>query len=307
MESDKILNRSSVELIQSHDDSTSDESDGSDVGEPSRSSILYNQLPHSSNNSAEDHQEPTTKSEEETKLQQRATAIRNLVECEEVNVMGIRILEDLYEATAPECPKLDPAAIKAIFRNLEAVLDVSGALLFDLRIAASAVYSAKGRRFISSGRSSESVTSVEQSAADYDESLLRDDSWAKEQATSIGASFIKHFDHIKTAYISYEKGHERAMTVLAELSTDGFVQIWIAECNSTAQELHATPDIHILLASPGLCLTRYNTVLPELLSLTPKDHPDFASLEDATIKLKRLRGELDDEKKLMNRVKRIIE
>ncbi|KAM3066907.1 hypothetical protein ACMFMG_007053 [Clarireedia jacksonii] len=245
----------------------------------------------------------------------RRKIIEEIIDTEGAYLKDMIVVEEIYKGTAEACPKLDGFDIKVIFRNCDELIVFSSKLLADLKAAGASVYTNKGkvRQSRTTGSTSGTTTTVNtpisagpQSSNSSAPAESNDVIEEKDRKTFIGHAFGKHLQEMQNLYTDFLKNSELASNRLKTLEKDPAVKVWLVQCNHHAKDLTAAWDLDALLVKPVQRITRYQLLLQSLVKHTPEDHPDYESLQAALRELLNLLKNIDDLKKRIHMVGKIV-
>ncbi|TID04361.1 Dynamin-binding protein [Colletotrichum higginsianum] len=248
-----------------------------------------------------DNDGPTGK--ERHRLVQRRNVIRELVDTEMVFVRDMNIVEEIYKGTAEACPRLDDKTIKLVFRNTDEIISFHTTFCAQLKEAASTVYVPHGRRSPLPKEDSTASDQAGNSSTNPANPELGDD---KDRATSIGPLFKRNIEQMRLAHEGFLRNSDHAAKRLIQIQQDPTVKVWLTECNEVAKDLTAAWDLDSLLIKPMQRITKYPTLIQELLRHTPEDHPDRAELVSAKETLELAIIEINKTKKNFELVGQIV-
>ncbi|KAJ0167126.1 Dynamin-binding protein [Colletotrichum tanaceti] len=248
-----------------------------------------------------DNEGPTGK--ERHRLVQRRNVIRELVDTEMVFVRDMNIVEEIYKGTAEACPRLDDKTIKLVFRNTDEIISFHTTFCAQLKEAVSTVYVPHGRRSPLPKEDSIASDQAGNSSTNPATPDLGDD---KDRATSIGPLFKRNIEQMRLAHEGFLRNSDHAAKRLIQIQQDPTVKVWLTECNEVAKDLTAAWDLDSLLIKPMQRITKYPTLIQELLRHTPEDHPDRAELVSAKETLELAIIEINKTKKNFELVGQIV-
>lgn len=236
---------------------------------------------------------------ERKRLFTRLEIIKELVDTEAFFIRDMNIVEEIYKGTAEACPKLDDNSIKLIFRNTDQIIAFHSAFLAELKAGVASVYTPRSHRSKENANGSDSQSTVSTPAMGH----LSDE---KDRETRLGPVFLRSMDKMKTAHEAFLKNSDHAAKRLIQIQDDPTVQVWLNECNDVARELTKAWNLDSLLIKPMQRITKYPTLLIQLLSETPADHPDRPSLEECKAELENAIEEINKTKKNFELVGQIV-
>ncbi|KAI8960937.1 hypothetical protein F5Y11DRAFT_248617 [Daldinia sp. FL1419] len=243
-------------------------------------------------------------SEERKRLFRRLETIKELIDTEAFFTRDMNIVEEIYKGTAEACPRLDDKTIKLIFRNTDEIIKFHSGFLAELKAGVSTVYTPKGQRTQLPKESSTlpdgttlSVTTTTATGHLNDE---------RDRQTSLGPVFTRNLEKMKEVHETFLKNSDHAAKRLIEIQEDPTVKVWLDECNAVAMDLTKAWNLDSLLIKPMQRITKYPTLLIQLLSETPADHPDRPFLESAKVGLYNAIEEINKTKKNFELVGQIV-
>ncbi|KAI1174953.1 hypothetical protein F4777DRAFT_552025 [Nemania sp. FL0916] len=239
---------------------------------------------------------------EKKRLYTRLEIIKELIDTETFFIRDMNIVEEIYKGTAEACPKLDDNTIKLIFRNTDKIIQFHSSFLVELKAGVSSIYTPRTRhvqRDTTTGNDGAPLSSVSTAASGQ----LNDD---KDRETSLGPLFIRNIENMKQVHEAFLKNSDHAAKRLIQIQEDPGVQVWLNECNEVARELTRAWNLDSLLIKPMQRITKYPTLLIQLLHETPADHPDRPSLESAKTALENAIEEINKTKKNFELVGQIV-
>ncbi|KAI0548297.1 hypothetical protein F4679DRAFT_325667 [Xylaria curta] len=240
---------------------------------------------------------------EKKRLFTRLETIKELIDTETFFIRDMNIVEEIYKGTAEACPRLDDKTIKLIFRNTDKIIQFHSAFLIELKEGVSSIYTPRNRHVQKNTSSPSDGVSSLSSASAAASGQLSDD---KDRETSLGPIFIRHMEDMKQVHETFLKNSDHAAKRLIQIQEDPTVQVWLNECNEVARELTRAWNLDSLLIKPMQRITKYPTLLVQLLHATPSDHPDRPSLEAAKTALESAIEEINKTKKNFELVGQIV-
>lgn len=236
-------------------------------------------------------------SEEHRKLLKRRNTIKELLDTEYSHHQDMKIILDIYKATVGDLISVDDR--KALFGNIDAVEAFSLQFYDALKPAVAPFYIPQRSSRWHAKRTSLAPTNTDASEADIvDES--------DDQQTKVGNVFVKMLPRMEQVYGTYLRNHDVANQRLAKLQTDATVQCWLGECHKNANDITTAWDLDSLLVKPVQRILKYPLLLQQLLGLTSKEHPDRASLEEATKESLNMSQRMNEAKKRAELVEHIV-
>ncbi|KAB5579960.1 hypothetical protein GE09DRAFT_1019266 [Coniochaeta sp. 2T2.1] len=257
--------------------------------------------------------EQTGVSDKETRrLTQRQHIIKELIDTEDTFIRDMSVVEEIYKGTAEACPNLDAQTVKIIFRNSGEIIAFHTAFLAQLKEGVTSVYVAKGRRSpllkqesAKNLKDSDAVTvnSVNSSGASSLKAQIDD---GQDRKTSVGPVFSKNIEKLKAAHEGFLRTSDTATKKLIQIQEDTAVKVWLTECNEVAKELTSAWNLDSLLIKPMQRITKYPTLIAQLLEHTPADHPDREALLAAKMAVENAILEINKTKKNFELVGQIV-
>ncbi|KAK9461280.1 uncharacterized protein V1516DRAFT_354881 [Lipomyces oligophaga] len=186
--------------------------------------------------------------EESKRLYRRIRLIRELLETEEGYVNDLKVLDKFYRLSAIGQGLFSKDDFALIFGNLPSTLEFAIQFCEALKIAGQSAYTESRQ------------------VSDYSDSVL------EEQESFVGETFVQAISNMEAVYLAYCKSYERAIYRLRRLSnsnSNGTYQRWQEACIRASMQR----------------LTKYPLLLSSLAELTPDEHPDKRSLNNATAQI----------------------
>ena len=174
--------------------------------------------------------------------------------------------------------------------------------LDELKIAGSSIYTPR----LTKPRQSSKPSSPAEDSFSMAGTLAEESDDAKDRKTFVGTVFTRHIHKMQAIYTDFLKNSETSSLRLGSLQKDAAVAVWLTECNLVAKDLTQAWDLDALLVKPVQRITRYQLLIAEIKKKTPTDHPDFASLEMAFAQMGTLLQNIDDLKKRIHMVGKIV-
>ena len=221
----------------------------------------------------------TSPSPEHKRLMKRRHIIKELLDTENTYHQDLKIIEDIYKATAlPDL--ISPEDKKILFGNCDEIERFSLHFYDELRKAVAQVYvPAKQTRWMNK-RGSYSTT---QSDGTTQTSMMSADSVDddRDRSTTAGQAFLQNLQRMEQVYSCYLKNHDAANQRLSALRNTPTVKCWLDECHNNASDITAAWDLDSLLVKPTQRISKYPMLLQQLLETTPQNHPDREALSTA--------------------------
>jgi hypothetical protein len=223
-------------------------------------------------NQSEEEKQAT---EAQKKLKQRRHIIKELVDTEMTFERDMKVVVDIYQATAEAIAS--QADLATIFINSEEVVQFSRNFGTQLKNTAKPIYNSRA------GRSSSAQPSVTRSSSyastfEGDSELTDAD---RDRQTRVGDVFLASAQEMEKVYKEYmvkaNVANTKAQTVLQ--TEKG--KLWTEMCHTESRDLTTAWDLPSLLVKPVQRGTKYKLFLDDLLKSTPTDHPDYDSLKRA--------------------------
>ena len=221
----------------------------------------------------------TSPGPEHKRLSKRRHIIKELLDTENSYHQDLKIIEDIYKATAVS-DLISPEDKKVLFGNCDEIERFSLHFYDELRKAVASIYApAKDKRWMNR-RGSFSTT---ESAATGKTSMMTQDGVdeEKDRATTIGQAFLQNLQRMEQVYSAYLKNHDAANQRLSALRNTPTVKCWLDECHKNASDITSAWDLDSLLVKPTQRVAKYPMLLQQLLDSTPQDHPDREALSTA--------------------------
>ena len=214
--------------------------------------------------------------EAQKRLKQRRHIIKELVDTEMTFERDMKVVVDIYQATAEAIASKADLAI--IFINSEEVVQFSRNFGTQLKNTAKPIYDKSRTGRSSSAQPSLTRSSSYASTLDGDKELSDAD---RDRQTRIGDVFLASAAEMERVYTEYmvkaNAANTKAQTVL---QTDKG-KLWTEMCHNESRDLTSAWDLPSLLVKPVQRGTKYKLFLDDLLKSTPTDHPDYVSLRKA--------------------------
>lgn len=216
-------------------------------------------------------------------LRHRWQVLNELISSEAAYLKDMNVVEEIYKGTAEACPNLEPGDVGLLFRNSDQLIAFSTAFLADLKRASAGIYSTRSQRTRQS-----KITNASASSA-VDDGIPSDESdFDKDQRTRIGEIVLQNFQNMRVLYTKFLEKQEQAERRLQVLQEDRTASVWLRECDDVAKDLTQSWDLSSLLIKPFQRITKYPLLLDSIRNDTPKDHPDFQALTEASSSVKEL-------------------
>ena len=245
-------------------------------------------------------------SPETKRLMKRRHIIKELLDTEYTYHQDLKIIEDIYKATA--VPDLVPTDDKKIlFGNCDEIERFSLQFYDELRKAVASIYvPAKQMRWAGTNRRGSFSTT--QSDGTTQTSMMSHDGVddEKDRATTVGQTFQQNLQRMEQAYSTYLKNHDAANQRLAALRNTPTVKCWLDECHNNASDITSAWDLDSLLVKPTQRVAKYPMLLQQLLETTPQDHPDREALSTAAKDSVNMLTRINEAKKRADLVDQIV-
>lgn len=214
--------------------------------------------------------------EAQKKLKQRRHIIKELVDTEMTFERDMKVVVDIYQATADSIAS--KADLALIFINSEEIVQFSRDFGTQLRNTARPIYD-KSR----AGRSSSAQPSLTRSSS-YTSTLEGDKELTdaeRDRQTRIGDIFLASREKMEKVYKEYMVKANAANTKAQTVVQTDKGKYWTEMCHNESRDLTSAWDLPSLLVKPVQRGTKYKLFLDDLLKSTPADHPDYDSLKRA--------------------------
>ena len=212
--------------------------------------------------------------EAQKRLKQRKHIIKELVDTEITFERDMKVVVDIYQATAE--PIASKADLAIIFANSEEVVQFSRNFGTQLKNTAKPVYEKSRTGRSSSAQPSLTRSSSYASTMDGDRDLSESD---RDRQTRVGEVFLASAAEMESVYKEYmmkqDAANKKAQTVLQ--TEKG--KLWTSMCHNESRDLTSAWDLPSLLVKPVQRALKYKLFLDDLLKSTPADHPDYGSLK----------------------------
>ena len=243
-------------------------------------------------------------SPEQKRLLKRRHIIRELLDTENTYHQDLKIIEDIYKATAvPDL--ISPEDKKILFGNCDEIERFSLHFYDDMRKAVAGVYvPAKQMRWMNK-RGSYSTT---QSDGTGQTPMMTSDGVddEKDRTTTIGQAFLQNLQRMEHIYSMYLRNHEAANQRLSALRNTATVKCWLDECHNNANDITSAWDLDSLLVKPTQRVAKYPMLLQQLIETTPTDHPDREALGTAAKDSINMLTRINEAKKRADLVDQIV-
>lgn len=185
------------------------------------------------------------------RLRQRQQILREMVATERSFAHDMSIVVQEYQQKTASCPKFSADDCRLIFGGVGPVMDFSSEFGADLEVATRPV--------------------LQSEAASLADMQYLDD------RTTVGAVFAQNMSRLGKVYARYCSNQEKAANCLQKLSQDSAVQSWLADRYPVDRT--TAWDLSSLLIKPVQRVLKYPLLLGTLLEATPRDHPEYFSIE----------------------------
>ncbi|KAF2769841.1 Dbl homology domain-containing protein, partial [Teratosphaeria nubilosa] len=214
---------------------------------------------------------------DQKRLMKRRHIIKELVDTENTYHQDLKIIEDIYRATAADL--LSAEDRKTLFGNCDEIERFSIHFYDELRKAVATVYvPPKGIRW-GNKRGSYSTTQSDGTGQTSTNTDPVDEE--KDRITSVGSCFLANLQRMDQVYGAYLKNHDAANQRLSALKSTSTVKCWLDECHNNASDITSAWDLDSLLVKPTQRVSKYPMLLQQLLETTPTSHPDHEALKTA--------------------------
>ena len=214
--------------------------------------------------------------EAQKKLKQRRHIIKELVDTEMTFERDMKVVVDIYQATAEAIATKADLAI--IFINSEEVAQFSRNFGTQLKNTAKPIYDKFRTGRSSSAQPSLTRSSSYASTLDGDKELSDAD---RDRLTRIGDVFLASAAEMERVYTEYMVKANAANTKAQTVLQTEKGKLWTETCHNESRDLTSAWDLPSLLVKPVQRGTKYKLFLDDLLKSTPTDHPDYDSLRKA--------------------------
>lgn len=239
---------------------------------------------------------------EQKRLQKRRFIIRELLDTEATYHQDLKIIEDIYKATAGDLISADDK--KILFGNCDEIERFSLYFFDEMRKCVSSVYVPPKKNWSSKRNSMSTMQSDGTGATSTNSTELIDES--KDRQTNIGECFMSNMQMMEDVYGTYLRNHDAANTRLGTLQGTPTVKCWLDECHNNASDITSAWNLDSLLVKPAQRVAKYPMLLQQLCETTPSDHPDFAALTTASKDCISLLTRINDAKKRADLVDNLI-
>lgn len=241
----------------------------------------------------------TSQSPEQKRLLKRRHIIRELLDTENTYHQDLKIIEDIYRATAgPDV--ISPEDKKILFSNCDDIERFSLQFYDELRKAAAPVY-VPAKKGWANNRGSMSTNESDRNGLPPDG--VDDD---KDRTTTIGQAFLQNLQGMEQVYSIYLKNHDTANRRLSALRNTPTVKCWLDECHNNASDITFAWNLDSLLVKPTQRAAKYPLLLQQLLETTPAGHPDREALSTAAKDCLDILTRINDAKKRADLVDQIV-
>lgn len=214
--------------------------------------------------------------EAQKRLKQRRHIIKELVDTEMTFERDMKVVVDIYHATAE--PIASKADLAAIFINSEEVVQFSRSFGTQLKNTAKPIYDKSRAGRSSSAQPSLTRSSSYASTLDGDKELSDAD---RDRQTRIGDVFLASAAEMEVVYKEYMVKANAANTKAQIVLQTEKGKLWTQMCHNESRDLTSAWDLPSLLVKPVQRGTKYKLFLDDLLKSTPADHPDYENLKRA--------------------------
>ncbi|KAF2480691.1 hypothetical protein BDY17DRAFT_302238 [Neohortaea acidophila] len=241
----------------------------------------------------------TSQSPDQKRLRKRRHVIRELLDTENTYHQDLKIIEDIYRATAvPDV--LSAEDKKTLFSNCDDVERFSLHFYDELRKAAAPVYVPLKKGW--ANKHGTSPTTQNDGRGHASDGIDND----KDRASTIGQAFLRNLADMEQVYSVYLKNHDAANRRLAALRNAPAVKCWLDECHNNASDITSAWDLDSLLVKPTQRAAKYPMLLQLLLDTTPPGHPDREALKTAAQDSISMLTRINDAKKRADLVDQIV-
>ncbi|GAB7359439.1 hypothetical protein MBLNU230_g6087t1 [Neophaeotheca triangularis] len=215
---------------------------------------------------------------EQKRLQKRRYIIRELLDTEASYHQDLKIIEDIYKATAGDLISADDK--KILFGNCDEIERFSLYFFDEMRKCVSSVYVPPKKNWSSKRTSMSTTQSDGTGATSTNSSELVDED--KDRQTNLGECFLNNMQSMEEVYGTYLRNHDAANARLGALQNTPTVKCWLDECHNNASDITSAWNLDSLLVKPAQRVAKYPMLLQQLCETTPASHPDFSSLTTAS-------------------------
>ncbi|KZF26789.1 hypothetical protein L228DRAFT_235810 [Xylona heveae TC161] len=245
-------------------------------------------------------------SPEHRRLTRRRLLIKELVDTEYSFNQDMKVIQSIYKETSSAVDILTADDVRVLFGNTDEIVIFSEGFLDALKQAAASVYvmPKQSRWRLKSGSVSTANSSVinEGVLTGGQESTEEE----KDRKTLIGETFMQHLSAMEKVYGDYLRNHEAANKKLQSLTPHPKVAIWLRECHACHQDITSAWDLDSLLVKPVQRILKYPLLLQNLIGETPKDHPDYKSLESSIREMKDTSHRINEMKRRAELVEQVV-
>ncbi|KAI5292958.1 hypothetical protein KEM52_005950 [Ascosphaera acerosa] len=238
------------------------------------------------------------------RLKKRRNIIKEIIDTEHRFTQDMTIVVELYMQTAPSCSGMTPENTKTLFGNADKVFAFSTRFQNELKDAARSVYVLpQSERYGGTSRADCRSPPASEATDACNATEVSDE---RDRLTTIGSTFVANVTGMEEVYADYLKNHEAANRTLDILQKREVVRLWLNECKELAVGLTDAWDLDSLLVKPVQRMLKYPLLLSELISVTPHDHPDYESLQNALKETKGISIRINESKKRADVVGQVI-
>ena len=245
----------------------------------------------------------TSPDPEQKRLLKRRHIIKELLDTENTYHQDLKIIEDIYKATAvPDL--ISPEDKKILFGNCDEIERFSLHFYDELRKAVAPVYvPAKQMRWMNKRGSFSTMQSDGTTQTTATSDGVDDE---RDRTTTVGQAFLQNLHGMEQIYSCYLKNHDAANQRLSALRNTTTVKCWLDECHNNASDITSAWDLDSLLVKPTQRVSKYPMLLQQLLETTPQEHPDREALSSAARDSISMLTRINDAKKRADLVDQIV-
>lgn len=225
----------------------------------------------------------------------RKLIIQELIDTEFAFHQDMRVMQDIYMATASSCSELTQEDIRVLFGNTQAVAEVSRVLADRLKKGTKGVY-VKSRGH----KGPHPLQDLNRKSSQSASGGLQGEEKSEEQAdreAAVGKVFLENLGRLEKAFAEYVRNNDNANKLFQRIKNKEKVKMWLGECQEYAKDLTEAWDLDALIIKPTQRILKYSMLLHELLKKTPLDHPDRPSLVQAEQGIVHVSHRINDSKR----------
>ena len=243
---------------------------------------------------------------EQKRLSRRKHIIKELIDTEWSYGNDIKVVVDIYKATAVEAGQLSKDDARILFANIEDVLQFSQDFFQELKVAAQPVYkmSNKHRKGDRNSKVTTQTGQTDDGSSFQHGPELSD--IKRDNMTTIGEAFMKYLRRMEDVYMVYVRSNESSVKKLTELQAQQSTLTWLKECANESSDLTTAWDLGSLLVKPVQRFLKYPLLLSELANATYWDHSDIWKIKESLNGVKDLSLRINERKKHAEMVREIV-